>query len=1148
MTADDVTPVEIAVRGWTSIQTESEEAQKWESRSAIPPGRFRHALLLDVETRTDASQALTFGFCQHCIYLPDGKLVPVEEVCFYADELPETDPRGYAHLQEYVRMHPARAHSAPGYRPYRRTAKIALVSRTEFVRDYLLPLAAEAEACVIGFNLPFDLPRWAIGWVPGRGGGFTLRLEGNELTPRILVQKAGPKKAFVSWRENKKWKRGAHRGQFLDVSMLAFALTDRPHSLESVYRDFVGDDGGKTRPTEHGIITPEYIEYGRHDVDVTRLAAQEVLQEFYRHAALDISPARAYSPASISKSYRRAMGMSSLRERFPNFPDEIHGYAMSAFYGGRTEATIRRVPVPVGYYDFTSMYATVNTLMGLQDFHTRRNVYAVETPGTLAEYQALLDTITPGDCLDKQNWPRFGALGLVETDGDVLPVRAHYTEDSWQVALSKLAPGDATTGPTRLWYAMPDLIASKVLTGRAPRLLRVIRLQAVGEFLDTLRPVTLRGELELDPRRDNLSVKLVEQKAYYKELYKRSGDPRHNHLANSLKVLANSGEYGIFAEMNEQDGQKSTVTVHNHTGNSWREKVENPEKPGPMTFPPIAACITSGARLMLALLERLTVEAGGASAIRDTDASAIVSLTPEMQARLDGKPAGATFPDLPGVERTSGGRYLVACPGGLHRLSDGREAVRALTSEDMARIQSALNRLSPYDPARVPDLLTLDAEGWMYAVSSKRYTMFSYDKNGHPYLVVKRGENRARVGYDPAARAVRECETSEKDAHKYSEMVLGALTAPTGTGKEWIAEAWLRILLNEFGLECAEPKWYRYAVFTQYRVSSPYVMQNFAQWNEGLPYVQQVKPFNFLSSAQIAKNKLFEMRGGIRAHMPRIRPVTPYQRKPGPAEETEWFNLHESAGTRLSIISNDEEPGGLLLKGYEEEPTRLKNYRDVLTEHAKIVEAKFNGPYGEPCKSRTRGLLSRRTIRAHTIRTVGKESNSLEEHDALLVKADEPQHVYSPPERDAILDSAISIVQEASEGEIDKAISTVWFRNPPTSGYLLRKVANGQYQNRKPSTKNQQILKLVAVQLITQYRRMTKEERARAFLDADRTILDYMKERLTQAPTVEIELSATFGNQICPECSGTVHGKRVYCTDACRQTAYRRRRDNQDGR
>ncbi len=143
MTADDVTPVEIAVRGWTSIQTESEEAQKWESRSAIPPGRFRHALLLDVETRTDASQALTFGFCQHCIYLPDGKLVPVEEVCFYADELPETDPRGYAHLQEYVRMHPARAHSAPGYRPYRRTAKIALVSRTEFVRDYLLPLAAE---------------------------------------------------------------------------------------------------------------------------------------------------------------------------------------------------------------------------------------------------------------------------------------------------------------------------------------------------------------------------------------------------------------------------------------------------------------------------------------------------------------------------------------------------------------------------------------------------------------------------------------------------------------------------------------------------------------------------------------------------------------------------------------------------------------------------------------------------------------------------------------------------------------------------------------------------------------------------------------------------------------------------------------------
>ncbi len=47
-----------------------------------------------------------------------------------------------------------------------------------------------------------------------------------------------------------------------------------------------------------------------------------------------------YSPASIAKAYLTAMGITPVLERQPDFPTEILGAAMSAFYGGRAECAI----------------------------------------------------------------------------------------------------------------------------------------------------------------------------------------------------------------------------------------------------------------------------------------------------------------------------------------------------------------------------------------------------------------------------------------------------------------------------------------------------------------------------------------------------------------------------------------------------------------------------------------------------------------------------------------------------------------------------------------------------------------------------------------------------------------------------------------
>ena len=54
----------------------------------------------------------------------------------------------------------------------------------------------------------------------------------------------------------------------------------------------------------------------------------------------------------------------TVREIDGGIDSELLGYAMSAFYGGRSEARIIRTPVPVVHVDFTSMYPAVNAVLG----------------------------------------------------------------------------------------------------------------------------------------------------------------------------------------------------------------------------------------------------------------------------------------------------------------------------------------------------------------------------------------------------------------------------------------------------------------------------------------------------------------------------------------------------------------------------------------------------------------------------------------------------------------------------------------------------------------------------------------------------------------------------------------------------------------
>ena len=195
-------------------------------------------------------------------------------------------------------------------------------------------------------------------------------------------------------------------------------------------------------------------------------------------------------------------------------------------------------------------------------------------------------------------------------------------------------------------------------------------------------------------------------------------------------------------------GPPVAVTVYGRDDEPWPWKTKTPEDPGEYCFPPLAACITGAARLMLAMLERAVSDQAGTYAFCDTDSMAIVA-----------------------TER--GG--LVPCPGGEEHTGDGNDAIRALSWTQVDDIRARFATLNPYEPELVPELLELETENfadetqrqlWCYGISAKRYALYTRTDEGEPELLAysgldpagrrgcrRRGRTRPRQGFRARSRA-----------------------------------------------------------------------------------------------------------------------------------------------------------------------------------------------------------------------------------------------------------------------------------------------------------------------------------------------------------------------------------------------------------
>lgn len=278
--------------------------------------------VFDTETRTDTAQALTFGSYR---YFEHG--ICLEEGLFFGDDLPRADR---AKLEAYVKTHAAGTDWSRG------VPELQLLSRREFL-EKLYDAGFDGRGLIVGFNLPFDLSRLAVDFGNAKdkrfAGGFSLALWDwtdatgkrriNKFRPRIAIKHIDSKRALKGFTgardpdpvdlipegsETGEPEDEKFRGHFLDLRTLAFVLTDRGHSLASACKAF-GVEQGKLTVERHGVVTPEYIDYNRRDVEATAALAYKLLEEYDRFD-VELQETQAFSPASLGKAHLRKMGIA----------------------------------------------------------------------------------------------------------------------------------------------------------------------------------------------------------------------------------------------------------------------------------------------------------------------------------------------------------------------------------------------------------------------------------------------------------------------------------------------------------------------------------------------------------------------------------------------------------------------------------------------------------------------------------------------------------------------------------------------------------------------------------------------------------------------------------------------------------------------
>jgi hypothetical protein len=848
----------------------------------IPPSDW--VLVFDCETRTTPDQRLRFGAYQ---FRNKGRLF--ERGAFYEPEVLSAKD-----LTVLSKVLAEELETSDGER-------VRLLTRAQFVDQVLYGSGRDVGAQIVGFNLPFDISRLAIDHDSARRsmrGGFTFKLSEKEGRANVVVKHLSQKAALIRFAGEKPEKAedeteetdpdtphesevpaDPDRGYFVDLKTLAAALTGGSHSLASLSA-LLDVPTKKTESDEHGgPLTPDYVRYGLRDVQTTWECFDALAQRFATFGLNETGCYDLYSEASIGKAYLKTMKIARWRDLQPNFPPQMIGQILSAYFGGRAEVHIRRQIVPVIHCDFLSMYPTVCTLMGLWNFVRARGViYREDTE----RVRALIET--PREELaellrHKPVWSGLTALVQVAPNRDLFPVRAKYPDaETANIGLNELSSDDP------FWFTFADVLAAKVLTGRTPTILKAIRFEPKGKQAG-LKPVVVAGET-IDPTTQDFYRQLIIHRNKLKAEAKLATGAKKAALESdqqAIKILANATSYGIFVELNVEDYKTAKTMIANGAeGQPFKFRSKSFEKPGQYFHPLLGTLITGAARLMLALAERRVQEEGLDWAFCDTDSIAI-----------------ANVGDLP-LEQFKAKALRVH--GWFEDLNPYGERRSILQLEKVN-----------FPPGRDGDLAALDPP-LCFAVSAKRYVLFNR-KDGQPIIRKASGHGLGHLlaPYDepPKQRRGRVKRIGvplwQEDLWKE---VIRAAESETPDQARFLD-------MKGFDAPAASP----------YAATTPELLRWFKSYNEQQKSGERIFPFGFLlslqakSRPQMAKDEPEALSDGLwRRRDP--RPAAPYfnrateaaehafDRERGSEVPASWLKSHGRSLVRYHLHPESKFRGG----------------------------------------------------------------------------------------------------------------------------------------------------------------------------------------------------------------------------------------------
>ncbi len=551
----------------------------------------------------------------------------------------------------------------------------------------------KAGGLIVAYDAPFEISRIAVKWNKStkqrHAFSFYFRLFRDKKTgqlrasgyePGLSIESLDAAKAIYrlikykfhaddAEHDEEQQSSGPH---VLDLKTLTAVLTGEAYTFSSAAEIF-GTPWSRARKTRPRVTKPA-IERLLRDITGQLELLNRLKHELEQHP-LDLIPKRCYSPATLSKGYFSATGIKPPQQKF-KIPDEITGIAAQAFFAGRAECLIRRTPIPVTYVDFHAQFPAVSSLLNCREILCAESL---EFSDFTSEAREIVERVSLDNCLKPEFWKKLRWFALVEPQEDVLPMRAKFGKSGNS---NPTLGWNFLTSEQPVWITGPDAIAAKLISGKPLKILEAIAVNPRG-VQSGLKPVTLHDQLDVDPLRDDLAVKLVELRTSLKN--------KKPKLAGGLKVAANSAAFGLLCQMNVKD-LDSPSPLHVFSGEEdYSTPIEKVwEQPAEFYCPIMASLVTGGSHLLCAMLECAVRDRGGQIAAMDTDSAMIVSTK-------------------------DGG--LSPCAGGPHRLENyqvpsGHGAIRALSWAEVDRIRERFEPLNPWRDALKAPFLKLEKENF----------------------------------------------------------------------------------------------------------------------------------------------------------------------------------------------------------------------------------------------------------------------------------------------------------------------------------------------------------------------------------------------------------------------------------------------------